>query len=75
MRLLIYIVLGLLTYWLLWGAPVWTSLGLWLVVAFWPLVLVWQVGWWLLKVLLAVGLALLILAVLHDAWHRTRLKR
>ncbi|MEM7025239.1 MAG: hypothetical protein AAF637_22025 [Pseudomonadota bacterium] len=72
MRWLIYLGLGFLTYWLLWGAPVWGSLAFWLVVMFWPFVLIWQIGWWLLKVLLAVGLALLVLAMVHDAWQRRK---
>jgi hypothetical protein len=72
MRWLVYIGLGLLTYWLLWGAPAWASIGLWLVVAFWPLVLIWQIGWWLLKVVLAVGVALFLLGLGYDAWHRKR---
>lgn len=73
MRWLVYIGLGILTYWLLWGELAWTSIGLWLVVAFWPLVLIWHVGWWLLKVLLAVAVALFLLGAAHDFWHRKRL--
>jgi hypothetical protein len=70
---LLYLGLGLLTYWLFWGQPEWASVVLWLVVIFWPLVLAWQVGWWLLKVALAVGLSLFVLAVVYDAWQRRRL--
>ena len=70
---LLYLGLGLLTYWLFWGQPDWVSIVLWLVVVFWPLVLAWQVGWWLLKVALAVGLSLFLLAVVYDAWQRRRL--
>lgn len=69
---LIYLGLGLLTYWLFWGQPEWTSLALWLVVLFWPLVLIWHIGWWLLKVALAVGLALFALSLAHDLWQRKR---
>jgi hypothetical protein len=72
MRWLIYIGLGLLTYWLLWGELAWASIGLWLVVVFWPLVLIWQIGWWLLKIALAVGLALFVLALVYDASQRKR---
>jgi len=72
MHWLIYIGLGLLTYWLLWGEPVWTSIGLWLAIVFWPFVLIWQIGWWLLKVLLAVGLALFVLGVAYDVLQRKR---
>lgn len=73
MRWLLYIALGFLTYWLLWGGWAWTSIGLWLVVAFWPLVLIWQISWWLLKVVLAVGVALFVLGLGYDAWHRKRI--
>jgi hypothetical protein len=69
---LLYLALGLLIYWLSFGAPDWASLMLWLAVVFWPLVLVWQIGWWLLKVALAVGLSLFLLAVAHDVWERRR---
>ena len=55
---LLYLGLGLLTYWLFFGQPDWASIVLWLVVVFWPLVLAWEIGWWLLKVALAVGLSL-----------------
>jgi hypothetical protein len=69
---LLYLALGLLTYWLYWGAPDWASIGLWLVVIFWPLVLIWQIGWWLLKVAVAVTLALFALSLAYDFWQRTR---
>jgi cell division protein FtsW (lipid II flippase) len=69
---LIYLGLGLLTYWLVIGQPDWASIVLWLVVFFWPLVLAWEVGWWLLKVALAVGLSLFLLAVAYDVFHRRR---
>ena len=55
---LLYLALGLLTYWLFFGQPDWASLLLWLAVVFWPLMLAWEIGWWLLKVALAVGLSL-----------------
>jgi hypothetical protein len=67
---LLYLVLGLLTYWLFWGQPDWASIVLWLVVVFWPFVLAWQIGWWLLKVALAVGLSLFVLAIAYDVWQR-----
>ena len=70
---LLYLALGLLTYWLFWGQPDWASIVLWLVVACWPFVLAWQIGWWLLKVALAVGLSLFVLAVAYDAWQRRQL--
>lgn len=69
---LLYLGLGLLTYWLFWGQPDWASIVLWLVVVFWPFILAWQIGWWLLKVAFAVGLSLLLLAVAYDAWQRSR---
>jgi cell division protein FtsW (lipid II flippase) len=59
-------------YWLVFGQPDWASIVLWLVVVFWPLVLAWEVGWWLLKVALAVGLSLFLLAVGYDVWQRRR---
>lgn len=71
-RWLIYLGLGLLTYWLFWGQPEWTSIGLWLVVLLWPLVLIWHIGWWLLEVAFAVGLALFALSLVYDLWQRRR---
>ncbi len=69
---LLYLGLGLLTYWLFFGQPDWASIVLWLVVALWPLVLAWEIGWWLLKLALAVGLSLFLLALAHDVWQRRR---
>jgi len=69
---LIYLALGLLTYWLYWGEPDWASIGLWLVVICWPVVLIWQIGWWLLKIAVAVTLALFALSLVYDLWQRTR---
>jgi hypothetical protein len=69
---LLYLGLGLLTYWLFFGQPDWASIALWLVVALWPLVLAWEIGWWLLKLALAIGLSLFLLAVAYDLWQRRR---
>ena len=69
---LLYLGLGLLTYWLFFGQPDWASIALWLVVALWPLVLAWEIGWWLLKLALAVGLSLFLLALAYDIWQRRR---
>jgi len=69
---LIYLGLGLLTYWLFWGQPAWASIVLWLVVVFWPVVLIWQIAWWIVKVAIAVGLALFILGLAYDVWQRKR---
>jgi hypothetical protein len=69
---LIYLALGLVTYWLFWGQPALASIVLWLVVVFWPLILIWQVSWWLLKVAIAVALALFALSLAYDLWQRAR---
>ena len=69
---LLYLALGLLTYWLFFGQPGWASILPWLAVVFWPLVLAWQIGWWLLKVTLAAVLSLFLIAVAYDAWQRLR---
>jgi cell division protein FtsW (lipid II flippase) len=72
---LLYLGLGLLTYWLFFGQPDWASLVLWLLILFWPFVLVWEIGWWLVKAALAVGLALFLVAVAYDVWQRRRTSR
>ena len=69
---LVYLALGVLTYWLFFGQPDWASLLLWLAVVLWPLVLAWQIGWWLLKLAIAALLCLLLVAVAHDVWQGRR---
>jgi len=70
---LVYLGLGLLTYWLFFGQPDWASLVLWLLILFWPFVLLWEIGWWLVKAALAVGLSLFLLALAYDVWQRGRM--
>ena len=71
---LLYLGLGLLTYWLLFGQPDWASLVPWLLILIWPFVLVWEIGWWLVKAALLLALALFLLAVAYDVWQRRRMR-